>query len=182
MARSKIDEMRSMVRRAEKAEAKLSKREIENIENGRKAREILKLIDNKTDSVISAIAEAYSLVPSNEVDDLVNNFVAELGELMNKYGFTKIEQKPKRSYVKKEKVEPSSVASVDYQENYTNGFDNLTPDEGEILRTENTSDVVNTQGSSVINPAEYMTNVQGNMNYQQPNNNISAGGISYDTQ
>lgn len=113
MARSKIDQMRSMVRRAEKAEAKLTKREMENIENGRKAREVLAIIKKRIDNINDTIAEAYAVVPSEKVDSILTRTVEELRSLIEENTVDEVTvSRPKRERkVAESEVKAASAAS-----------------------------------------------------------------------
>ena len=111
MAKSKIDEMRSMVRRAEKAEAKLTKREIENIENGRRAREVLAIIDTKVNHVLDAIAEAYATAPSDKVDSILAKTVEDLRSLSDDNSSEK-EAKPRQKSVSAATVSEEKAATA----------------------------------------------------------------------
>ncbi len=158
MAKSKIDEMRNMVRRAEKAEAKLTKREIENIENGRKAREVLKMIDTKVNHVLDAIAEAYANAPSDKVDSVLKKTVAELRSLSDENTSDK-EAKPRQKSV--------SAASASEEK--------AAPAAPEITKP--------VAANPMENLYQQPTGFDPNAGYNPQNNSaVQAGGIRYTAQ
>lgn len=158
MSRSKIDEMRSMVKRAEKAEAKLTRREIENIENGRKAREVLKMIETKVDHVLDAIAEAYANAPSEKVDSILAKTVEDLRSLSDDNSSEK-EAKPRQKSV--------SAASVSEEK--------AAPTAKEI-----TQPVVNNIRTDMV---PQPTGFDPNAGYNPKNSSaVQAGGIQYTAQ
>ena len=158
MAKSKIDEMRSMVRRAEKAEAKLTKREIENIENGRKAREVLAIIETKVNHVLDAIAEAYASAPSDQVDCILAKTVEELRRLSDDNSSAK-EAKPRRKSV--------SAAPVTEEKTAPAAKDNTQPV------------AANPMGNLYQQPTGFDSNAGYNL---QNNSAVQAGGIQYTAQ
>ncbi len=165
MSKSKIDEMRSMVRRAEKAEAKLTKREIENIENGRRAREVLRIIEARTDNVISTIAEAYSIAPSNEVDVMLNAFMEDLRQVIDKNTEENATvSKPRRERKIARSEEKREMSEEHQEDNY------------EQSAPENVKPVVS---SPIQNTNNFQFDLDAGFD---PGNAIKAGGILYDTQ
>ncbi len=162
MARSKIDQMRSMVRRAEKAEAKLTKREMENIENGRKAREVLKVIEQRADGVIDKIAEAYTVGDTEIVDGLLNSFIASLNEIIAE---NTVETVTKSRTKREKKVTESEEKVVETTLNSAEPVDETPEDKIEDFRMDFE------QPQTGFDPnAGY--NMQQNASYQ-------AGGIQY---
>lgn len=158
MAKSKIDEMRNMVKRAEKAEAKLTKREIENIENGRKAREVLAIIETKVNHVLDAIAEAYATAPSDKVDSILANTVEDLRSLSDENTSEK-EAKPRQKSV--------SAASVSEEK--------AAPAAPEITKPV----AANPMGNLYQQPTGFDPNAGNNL---QNNSAVQAGGIQYTAQ
>ncbi len=179
MSKSKIDQMRSMVKRAEKAEAKLTKREMENISNGEKARKVLAIIDERIGNVNNVIAEAYAVAQTEEIDTMLDAFVEELKRVIeinteDKATITKPKRKRKVA-ISEEKMEPSPMMSVGYQE------DNLVQSAPENVKpvAENPIQSMNDYQMDLV---QSQTGFDPTDGYNMQQNVYQAGGIRYDVQ
>ncbi|MCR5291166.1 MAG: hypothetical protein K6E51_14360 [Treponema sp.] len=153
MGKSKLDQMRAIVKKGEKAQAKLTKRDLENIENGKKALRILNKIETKTDDVLAAIADVYGSLSEEKADDAVAQVLMFLVKVK---GVETVKQNPQEYYEQTYQNE-SQNAEVDTSHSavdYSSDMNNTNEDYGTNV-TDNSSYVSSDKSMSSYSNSIY---------------------------